>query len=200
MLLEKSSCCLPVRGFFNSVTAESYRASKGESAVSKENRQVQPARTAKQHACIVQVSRDAAEKFPHAILVRASCRKTILLLANTCMIDLQWRSCCLARRISSKAIACGALSLEPCSCSNNDFVPEACGKQLDGLLSEQKDVIAMAWAKVLVDAKLVGRRRRPAVRLSCRSSSLVETRTFLLACTANLGAIIFLSISWLCMK
>lgn len=89
----KSSCCLPVRGFSNSVNAESYRASKGESAVSKENRQVQPARTAKQHACIVQVSRDAAEKFPHAILVRASCRKTILLLANTCMIDLQWRSC-----------------------------------------------------------------------------------------------------------
>lgn len=90
---KKSSCCLPVRGFFNSVNAESYRASKGESAVSKENRQVQPARTAKQHACIVQVSRDAAEKYPHAILVRASCRKTILLLANTCMIDLQWRSC-----------------------------------------------------------------------------------------------------------
>lgn len=52
-----------------------------------------------------------------------------------------------------------ALSLEPCSCSNNDFVPEACGKQLGGLLSEQEDVIAIAWAKVLVNAKLVGRRR-----------------------------------------
>lgn len=33
---KKSSCCLPVRGFSNSVNAESYRASKGESAVSKE--------------------------------------------------------------------------------------------------------------------------------------------------------------------